>query len=138
MPNMDINTEIEAIENAFEGREVRNAIVDALEAIQTEVNNLAPATLISGTEVIDVSDIGAQWLETTLNLPFTPTINTRIIASYRTTTRRPDFVEAVKIYYESGVMKALVVSYPTWESMGYNCFPEGRYYIDWLVLDRGV
>lgn len=138
MPNMDINAEIQAIRDAFEGREVRTSIVEALEAVQTEVNNLAPATLITGTEVIDVNEIGAQWLETTLNLPFTPNINTRIIASYRTTERRPDFVEAVKVVYNSGTIKVLVMAYPDWSLMGFNCFPEGRYYIDWMVLDKGV
>ena len=139
MPNMDINAEIQAIRDAFEGREVRTSIVEALEAVQTEVNNLAPATFISGTETITIGDTGAFFLDTTIDLPFTPNSRTRLIGSYRESVRRAASTDCgcLKFYYSNNVMHALVLN-PESEMLGFDSFPEGTYYIDWLVVDTGV
>lgn len=143
MPNMDINAEIQAIRDAFEGREVRTSIVEALEAVQTEVNNLAPAVLLSGTQVITIEDPGAYFIQQKLTLPFTPNSNTRMIATYRQNRsadedRRVDIDECFKLVYDSGEMYAIVTADTASQRLGFNTFPPGTYYIDWLVLERGV
>ena len=139
MPNMDINAEIQAIIDAFEGRDVRTAIVEALQAVQSEVNHLAPATFISGTETINVSDAGAFFLDTTIDLPFTPTSRTRLIGSYRESVRRAASTDCacLKFYYSNNAIHALVLN-PESELLGFDSFPEGTYYIDWLVVDTGA
>ena len=141
MPNMDINAEIQAIADAFEGREVRTALIEALRAVQTEVNQLAPATFIMGTETITVSDVGAFFLEKKLTLPFTPTSRTRLVGSFKEVTRRVSSHDCacLKFYYNSSdnSITALVLN-PEASTLGYDSFPEGTYYVDWLVVDTGA
>lgn len=55
MSKFDISVEIENVKTAYEGREVRQAFVDALEAMQNKMNSYEPQGLMWGSDSV-VSD----------------------------------------------------------------------------------
>ena len=108
MANLDISAEIEEIKKAFEGRQVRQSIVDALTAVQTKLNEYAPAELIYGSTEI-TADGSTATASKLIDLPFTPTVNTKIIGSVRVAVfRRAKAIKCMPHYATEPIRQALI------------------------------
>ena len=101
--------------------------------------------LISGTETI-ITTAKQSNISVKLNLPFTPTLKTRVIATLRSTSSNSNptinlclTLQCYKPTSTTTYMLYAVVcpgqndgtSVPT------RTIPAGTYYVDWLVLDKG-
>lgn len=101
--------------------------------------------LISGTETI-ITTAKQSNISVKLNLPFTPTLKTRVIATLRSTSSNSNptinlclTLQCYKPTSTTTYMLYAVVcpgqndgtSVPT------STIPAGTYYVDWLVLDKG-
>jgi hypothetical protein len=145
---IDIQTEINAVRTAFKGSEVRDSIADGLQACQDDFNDaikqiptIAKQT-ITGTETI-TSSSSSSFLNTKLSLPFTPTINTRIVATLRRAGTPGPFINycLTLLYSQTSATNASITAVIC---AGQNAsgspsatLPSGTYYVDWLVLDKG-
>lgn len=69
--NVDLTTAIETVRNAFYGRDVRQALVDALTATEQAVNDLNQNKIKSGT-IEYTLEKAASSVQIPLNLDFTP------------------------------------------------------------------
>ena len=125
---ININNEINAIAAAFEGRQVRQSIVDAFTAIQSKLNSSVLAG--SGRTTITVST-PTQCVTSAINLPFTPSANTQIVATLRMNATPQPSKLTVELRFTSGSIYACLNS-----ADGGNV-PTGTYYVDWFVTDKG-
>ena len=71
MANIDLTSFIETVRNAFYGRDVRQALVDALTATEQAVNDLNQNKVKSGT-IEYTLEKAASSVQIPLNLDFTP------------------------------------------------------------------
>lgn len=111
------------------------------EQVDTAIGNALP--LICGTETI-TNPRSSAFLNTKLSLPFTPTINTRIVATLRRAGTPSPFLNycLTLAYNQISATNALIYAVIC---AGQNAsgsspsatLPAGTYYIDWLVLDKG-
>ena len=69
--NVDLTTAIETVRNAFYGRDVRQALVDALTATEQAVNDLNQNKIKSGTIEYTLEQ-SASSVQIPLNLDFVP------------------------------------------------------------------
>ena len=69
--NIDLATAIETVRNAFYGRDVRQALVDALTATEQAVNDLNQNKIKSGT-IEYTLEKAASSVQIPLNLDFVP------------------------------------------------------------------
>ena len=113
----------------FSGEQVDEAIGKAL-------------PLISGTETITNSG-SSSLVSEKLSLPFTPNINTRIVATLRRAGAPSPFLNycLTLVYNQTSATNASIYAVIC---AGQNAsgspsatLPAGTYYIDWLVLDKG-
>lgn len=125
---ININNEINAIAAAFEGRQVRQSIVDAFTAIQSKLNSSVLAG--SGRTTITVST-ATRFATAAINLPFTPSANTQIVATLRMNTTPSPSTLTVELRLSSGTIYACLNN-----ADGGNV-PTGTYYVDWFVTDKG-
>ena len=125
---ININNEINAIAAAFEGRQVRQSIVDAFTAIQSKMNSSVLAG--SGRATITVST-ATRCATAAINLPFTPSANTQVVATLRMNTTPSPSKLTVELRLSSGTIYACLNS-----ADGGNV-PNGTYYVDWFVTDKG-
>ena len=141
MANLDISAEIEEIKKAFEGRQVRQSIVDALTAVQTKLNEYAPAELIYGSTEI-TADGSTAIASKLIDLPFTPTVNTKIIGSVRVENSPTPHLNQVLTFCcfstdESYQMYASLCNGANTSGADTINVTAGTYIVDWLVLDKG-
>lgn len=113
----------------FSGEQVNTAIGNAL-------------SLISGTETITNSS-SSSFLNTKLSLPFTPTINTRVVATLRIAgTPSPFRNYCLTLLYSqtsatNASITAVICAGQNASGFPSATLPAGTYYVDWLVLDKG-
>lgn len=142
MPNLDITAEIEAIKKAFEGRQVRQSIVDALTAVQEKLNEYAPAELIHGSTTIIAEGDNAT-AAAIVDLPFEPTENTKIIGSVRVKHSPMPYFNQVLTFclFSTGGSKlqmyATLCNGANKSGPDTVAVPAGTYIVDWVVLDKG-
>nr|UVY09681.1 MAG: hypothetical protein [Bacteriophage sp.] len=110
------------------------------EQVNTAIGNALP--LISGTETITNSS-SSSFLNTKLSLPFTPTINTRIVATLRRAgTPSPFLNYCLTLTYNqtsatNASIYAVICAGQNASGTPESTLPAGTYYVDWLVLDKG-
>jgi len=137
MAEFDISAEIEAVKTAYEGRAVRQAFINALEAVQKKMNSYEPQGLIWGSD--SAVSTGEKYLQIKLSLPFTPTAKTKVIASLRmlsVPTPMQNICMTIREY--SNEMYANLVMGNNDSGENLYAIPNGTYYIDWIVIDKGV
>lgn len=122
---IDISAEITSVAEAYTGRDVRQAIVDALTATQKAINEMNMPT---GSQSIVVSS-EATLVTAPLNLPFTPTQDTQIICSLREVTSPTVRRLCVDTFFTNS---RLIVALTNAESASANV-PQGEYIIDWIA-----
>ena len=102
--------------------------------------------LISGTETITTTAKQSN-ISVKLNLPFAPTLKTRVIATLWSTRSNSDptvnlclTLQCYKPTSATAYMLYAVVcpGQNDGTSMPTSTIPAGTYYVDWLVLDKGV
>ena len=110
------------------------------EQVNEAIGNALP--LISGTETITNSS-STSFLNTKLSLPFTPTINTRIVATLRCAGEPSPFLNyCLTLTYNqtsatNASMYAVICAGQNASGAPSATLPAGTYHIDWLVLDKG-
>lgn len=110
------------------------------EQVNEAIGNALP--LISGTETITNSS-STSFLNTKLSLPFTPTINTRIVATLRRAgTPSPFLNYCLTLTYNqtsatNASIYAVICAGQNASGKPESTLPAGTYYVDWLVLDKG-
>lgn len=98
--------------------------------------------LISGTETI-TSSSSSSLINKKLSLPFTPTINTRIVATLRRAgTPSPFLNYCLTLTYNqtsatNASIYAVICAGQNASGSPSATLPSGTYYVDWLVLDKG-
>lgn len=98
--------------------------------------------LISGTETI-TSSSSSSLINKKLSLPFTPTINTRIVATLRRAgTPSPFLNYCLTLTYNqtsatNASIYAVICAGQNASGKPESTLPSGTYYVDWLVLDKG-
>lgn len=98
--------------------------------------------LISGTETI-TSSSSSSLINKKLSLPFTPTINTRIVATLRRAgTPSPFLNYCLTLTYNqtsatNASIYAVICAGQNARGTPESTLPAGTYYVDWLVLDKG-
>ena len=98
--------------------------------------------LISGTETI-TSSSSSSLINKKLSLPFTPTINTRIVATLRRAgTPSPFLNYCLTLTYNqtsatNASIYAVICAGQNASGAPESTLPAGTYYVDWLVLDKG-
>ena len=98
--------------------------------------------LISGTETI-TSSSSSSLINKKLSLPFTPTINTRIVATLRRAgTPSPFLNYCLTLTYNqtsatNASIYAVICAGQNASGSPSATLPAGTYYVDWLVLDKG-
>lgn len=122
---IDISSEITQVAEAYTGRDVRQAIVDALTATQNAINEM---NMPAGSQTCIVPS-ETTLVTTTLNLPFTPTQNTQIICSLREVSTPKVRRLCVETFFTSN---NLIVALTNAESASATV-PRGEYIIDWIV-----
>lgn len=122
---IDISSEITQVAEAYTGRDVRQAIVDALTATQNAINEM---NMPAGSQTFIVPS-ETTLATTTLNLPFTPTQNTQIICSLREVSAPKVRRLCVETFYTSN---NLIVALTNAESASATV-PQGEYIIDWIA-----
>ena len=122
---IDISLEITQVAEAYTGRDVRQAIVDALTAAQNAINEM---NMPAGSQTIVVPS-EATLVTTSLNLPFTPTQNTQIICSLREVSAPKLRRLCVETFFTSS---QLIVALTNAESASATV-PQGEYIVDWIV-----
>lgn len=133
--NIDINSEISAVQSAIIGNDVRDSIASALQKTQDEINSYAPAVLLHGTHTFALTTSKGNY-SAIINLGFVPTENTQIIGSIRRTTGTPTPLYAgLTFVYYGNKMTAYVSPFVPSSTTS---LPAGTYHIDWLVTEQGV
>lgn len=122
---IDISLEVTQVATAYTGRDVRQAIVDALNATQNAINEM---NMPAGSQTLIVPS-ETTMATTTLNLPFTPTQNTQIICSLREVSAPTVRRLCVETFFTSN---NLIVALTNAESASATV-PQGEYIIDWIV-----
>ncbi len=98
--------------------------------------------LVSGTETI-TSSSSSSLINKKLSLPFTPTINTRIVATLRRAgTPSPFLNYCLTLTYNqtsatNASIYAVICAGQNASGAPSSTLPAGTYYVDWLVLDKG-
>lgn len=141
MANLDITPQINAVRTAFEGRQVRTSLVNALTATQSAVNTLAAAAQTTetiaarGTATI-TADGSSTSPSAALDLPSTPTADTKIVATLRAAdTPNPYLNIILTLSYNDGHIYA-VLSDAANNGSTTVAVKAGTYYVDWIMLDK--
>lgn len=128
--NVDLTTAIETVRNAFYGRDVRQALVDALTATEQAVNDLNQNKIKSGT-IEHTLKKATSSVQIPLNLDFTPK---QICVSLRDTgTPSPfqNYCTHVQVY--EGAYFAVICMGPSNGATIVNV-PAGTYSIDYIAI----
>lgn len=128
--NVDLAAAIETVRNAFYGRDVRQALVDALTAVQTTVNEMDQTKIKSGT--IDYTvETAATSVQIPLNLDFVPKQICVSLRDIGTPSPFQNYCTHVQVY--KGAYYAVICMGPSNGATTVKV-PAGTYSIDYIAI----
>lgn len=128
--NVDLTTAIETVRNAFYGRDVRQALVDALTATEQAVNDLNQNKVKSGT-IEYTLEKAAQNVQIPLNLDFVPKQICVSLRDIGTPSPFQNYCTHVQVY--KGAYFAVICMGPSNGATIVNV-PAGTYSIDYIAI----
>lgn len=128
--NVDLTTAIETVRNAFYGRDVRQALVDALTAAEQAVNDLNQNKVKSGTIEYTLKK-AASIVQIPLNLDFVPKQICVSLRDIGTPSPFQNYCTHVQVYM--GAYFAVVCMGPSNDATIVNV-PAGTYSIDYIAI----
>ena len=128
--NIDLATAIETVRNAFYGRDVRQALVDALTATEQAVNDLNQNKIKSGTTEYTLEK-AASSVQIPLNLDFVPKQICVSLRDIGTPSPFQNYCTHVQVY--KGAYFAVVCMGPSNGATTVNV-PAGTYSIDYIAI----
>ena len=130
MANIDLSQFIETVSTAFEGRQVRQAFVDALTAVQTTVNEMDQTKIKSGTIEYTLEKAAAS-VRIPLNLDFVPKQICVSLRDIGTPSPFQNYCTHVQVY--KGAYFAVICMGPSNGATTVNV-PAGTYSIDYIAI----
>lgn len=130
MANIDLTSFIETVRNAFYGRDVRQALVDALTAVQTTVNEMDQTKIKSGT-IEYTLEKAASSVQIPLNLDFVPKQICVSLRDIGTPSPFQNYCTHVQVY--KGAYFAVICMGPSNGATTVNV-PAGKYSIDYIAI----
>lgn len=130
MANIDLTQFIETVSTAFEGRQVRQAFVDALTAVQTTVNEMDQTKIKSGT-IEYTLEKAASSVQIPLNLDFVPKQICVSLRDIGTPNPFQNYCTHVQVY--KGAYFAVICMGPSNGATTVNV-PAGTYSIDYIAI----
>ena len=130
MANIDLTSFIETVSTAFEGRQVRQAFVDALTAVQTVVNEMDQTKIKSGT-IEYTLEKAASSVRIPLNLDFVPKQICVSLRDIGTPSPFQNYCTHVQVYM--GAYFAVICMGPSNGATIVNV-PAGTYSIDYIAI----
>lgn len=128
--NVDLTTAIETVQNAFYGRDVRQALVDALTATEQAVNDLNQNKIKSGT-IEYTLEKAASSVQIPLNLDFVPKQICVSLRDIGTPSPLQNYCTHVQVY--KGAYFTVVCMGPSNGATTVNV-PAGTYSIDYIAI----
>lgn len=128
--NVDLAAAIETVRNAFYGRDVRQALVDALTAVQTTVNEMDQTKIKSGT-IEYTLEKAASIVQIPLNLDFVPKQICVSLRDIGTPSPFQNYCTHVQVY--KGAYFAVICMGPSNGATTVNV-PAGTYSIDYIAI----
>lgn len=128
--NVDLTTAIETVRNAFYGRDVRQALVDALTATEQAVNDLNQNKIKSGT-IEYTLEKAVSSVQIPLNLDFVPKQICVSLRDIGTPSPFQNYCTHVQVY--KGAYFAVVCMGPSNGATTVNV-PAGTYSIDYIAI----
>lgn len=128
--NVDLTTAIETVRNAFYGRDVRQALVDALTATEQAVNDLNQNKIKSGTIEYTLEKATSS-VRIPLNLDFTPKQICVSLRDIGTPSPFQNYCTHVQVY--KGAYFAVICMGPSNGAVIVNV-PAGTYSIDYIAI----
>lgn len=128
--NVDLTTAIETVRNAFYGRDVRQALVDALTAAEQAVNDLNQNKVKSGT-IEYTLEKATQSVQIPLNLDFVPKQICVSLRDIGTPSPFQNYCTHVQVY--KGAYFAVICMGPSNGATIVNV-PAGTYSIDYIAI----
>lgn len=128
--NVDLAAAIETVRNAFYGRDVRQALVDALTATEQAVNDLNQNKIKSGTIEYTLKK-AASIVQIPLNLDFTPKQICVSLRDIGTPSPFQNYCTHVQVY--KGAYFAVICMGPSNDAVIVNV-PAGTYSIDYIAI----
>ena len=128
--NVDLTTAIETVRNAFYGRDVRQALVDALTATEQAVNDLNQNKIKSGTIEYRLKQ-AASSVQIPLNLDFTPKQICVSLRDIGTPSPFQNYCTHVQVY--KGAYFVVICMGPSNGAVTVNV-PAGTYYVDYIAI----
>lgn len=130
MANIDLTSFIETVRNAFYGRDVRQALVDALTAVQTTVNEMDQTKIKSGT-IEYTLEKAASSVQIPLNLDFVPKQICVSLRDIGTPSPFQNYCTHVQVY--KGAYFAVICMGPSNGATTVKV-PAGTYSIDYIAI----
>lgn len=128
--NVDLAAAIETVRNAFYGRDVRQALVDALTAVQTTVNEMDQTKIKSGTIEYTLKK-AASSVQIPLNLDFVPKQICVSLRDIGTPSPFQNYCTHVQVYKDAYF--AVICMGPSNGATTVNV-PAGTYSIDYIAI----
>lgn len=128
--NVDLAAAIETVRNAFYGRDVRQALVDALTAVQTTVNEMDQTKIKSGT-IEYTLEKAASIVQIPLNLDFVPKQICVSLRDIGTPSPFQNYCTHVQVY--KSAYFAVICMGPSNGATTVNV-PAGTYSIDYIAI----
>lgn len=128
--NVDLAAAIETVRNAFYGRDVRQALVDALTATEQAVNDLNQNKIKSGTIEYTLGK-AASIVQIPLNLDFVPKQICVSLRDIGTPSPCQNYCTHVQVY--RGAYFAVICMGPSNGATTVNV-PAGTYSIDYIAI----
>ena len=128
--NVDLAAAIETVRNAFYGRDVRQALVDALTATEQAVNDLNQNKIKSGTIEYTLEQATSS-VQIPLNLDFTPKQICVSLRDIGTPTPYQNYCTHVQVYRDAYF--AVICMGPSNGAVTVNV-PAGTYSIDYIAI----
>lgn len=128
--NVDLAAAIETVRNAFYGRDVRQALVDALTAVQTTVNEMDQTKIKSGT-IEYTLEKAVPSVRIPLNLDFVPKQICVSLRDIGTPSPFQNYCTHVQVY--RGAYFAVICMGPSNGATTVNV-PAGTYSIDYIAI----
>lgn len=130
MANIDLTQFIETVSTAFEGRQVRQAFVDALTAVQTTVNEMDQTKIKSGTIEYTLENPNSS-VRIPLNLDFVPKQICVSLRDIGTPSPFQNYCTHVQVY--KGAYYAVICMGPSNGATTVEV-PAGTYSIDYIAI----
>lgn len=128
--NVDLAAAIETVRNAFYGRDVRQALVDALTATEQAVNDLNQNKIKSGTIEYTLEKATSS-VQIPLNLDFVPKQICVSLRDIGTPSPFQNYCTHVQVY--KGAYFAVICMGPSNGAVAVNV-PAGTYSIDYIAI----